>query len=289
MPTIVPPIKSQGIKTKLVPWILTLAPKAKGRWIEPFCGTCVVALNAQYEAAIINDINPHIIAFYASLQDRTITPEVVREYLVEEGKLLSQAEENGYEHFRKVKNRFNEQKNPLDFLFLSRAGFNGMIRFNRKGHWNIPFCKKPERFSKAYVTKIVNQVRQAAQIITPKWEFRNQDFEEVIGAAQKGDLIYCDPPYMGRHVDYFNGWTEGDEERLFSCLEKTKAHFILSTWHHNSFRSNEMIPRFWNKFNIVTKDHMYHAGAKEKNRNPIVEALVFNFEAEMQKHTAKAE
>ena len=39
MNIVVPPIKSQGIKTKLVPWIQTLVPKVSGKWIEPFLGT----------------------------------------------------------------------------------------------------------------------------------------------------------------------------------------------------------------------------------------------------------
>lgn len=36
MKIIVPPIKSHGIKTKLVPWIMDVAPKVSGRWVEPF-------------------------------------------------------------------------------------------------------------------------------------------------------------------------------------------------------------------------------------------------------------
>ncbi len=51
---IVPPIKSQGIKTKLVPWIMGIAPKVKGKWIEPFLGTGVVAFNSGYELSLIN-------------------------------------------------------------------------------------------------------------------------------------------------------------------------------------------------------------------------------------------
>ena len=43
MSVIVPPIKSQGIKTKLVPWIKQCLPLYKGKWIEPFMGTGVVA------------------------------------------------------------------------------------------------------------------------------------------------------------------------------------------------------------------------------------------------------
>lgn len=39
-----------------------------------------------------------------------------------------------------------------------------------------------------------------------------------------------------------------------------------------------MITKFWNKFNIQTKDHFYHSGAKIENRQSVVEALVCNFE-----------
>ncbi len=42
-------------------------------------------------------------------------------------------------------------RDPLKFLFLNRADFNGMIRLNRKGEFNVPFCKKPERFSKSHI------------------------------------------------------------------------------------------------------------------------------------------
>ena len=202
-------------------------------------------------------------------------------YTVEkEGAILSEAPNNGYEHYLKIRSRFNAGEfSPYDFIFLSRAGFNGMMRFNNKGHWNIPFCKKPDRFAQAYVTKITNQVTKVSQIIQkePDWTFHNKSFADIIPLATENDIIYCDPPYYGRHVDYFNGWTEHDEELLFNLLSETKAKFILSTWHHNDWRKNEMIDKFWNKFNVVTKDHFYHNGASIENRRTVVEALVCNF------------
>jgi DNA adenine methylase len=139
-----------------------------------------------------------------------------------------------------------------------------MKRFGSKGNWNIPFCKKPSRFSAAYITKIVNQISAVSQIIQPEpdWTFYNRSFAEIIPLAAENDLIYCDPPYFGRHVDYYNGWTEKDEEQLFHLLSETKAKFILSTWHHNEWRENEMIDKYWKKFNIVTMDHFYHNGGK---------------------------
>lgn len=277
---IIPPIKSQGIKTKLVPWIMDVVREAQpsGRWIEPFLGTGVVAFNSGFREAILNDINPHIINFYKNVQNGTITPSKVKRFLEQEGRKLLVADENGYVYFRAVRDRFNKDFAPLDLLFLSRAGFNGMMRFNGKGLWNIPFCKKPNRFAQSYTTKIVNQVAGIKAVIGDEWTFTNKNFSEIIPLAKEGDIIYCDPPYYGRYVDYYNGWRAQDEEILFKLLSETKAKFILSTWHHNDWRANEMVEKFWNKFNLVTKDHFYHSGGNIENRRTIVEALVCNFQ-----------
>lgn len=284
MKVIVPPLKCQGIKSKIVPLIRELSANLSDKWIEPFLGSGVVAFNSGAKATILSDINPHIINFYKAIQSKEITPYSVRQYLELEGENLRKAEEDGYVHFRFIKDRFNSTGNSLDFLFLSRAGFNGMMRFSKKGNWNIPFCKKPNRFSKSYVTKIVNQVETVSKVITPNWTFLNLDFRKVIEKAEKGDLIYCDPPYAGRYVDYYTGWSDQDEKDLFDLLTNTKANFILSSWHHNEFRSNINFEKYWSKFNFITRDHFYHSGAKESNRNPMVETLVFNFESNLTKH-----
>jgi len=211
------------------------------------------------------------------LQKKEITPEGVKSYLQKEGAALL---EKGEEHYYNIRSRFNEHNSPMDFLFLNRACFNGMIRFNRKGGFNVPFCRKPQRFARAYITKIVNQVEYVYFLLQRNnFKFICQDFEVTIKMAKHDDIIYCDPPYIDRHTDYFNGWDESKEKRLFEELNNTSSSFILSTWHHNDYRINEYIDIFWNKFDILTRDHFYHVGGKEKNRNPMIEALVTNFKA----------
>ncbi|MCR5498604.1 MAG: Dam family site-specific DNA-(adenine-N6)-methyltransferase [Paludibacteraceae bacterium] len=287
MSVIIPPIKSQGIKTKLVPWINDVIRQSgldlkRTGWIEPFFGTGVVGLNAPVGGRhIVGDSNPHLINLYQNIQNGEVNEYNMRTYLEHESRILEVADENGYAYYREVKNRFNQNHSPFDFVFLSRAGFNGMMRFNRKGEWNIPFCQKPGRFAPAYITKICNQVANASRIIRRgDWNFLNQDFRATIEQAEVGDIIYVDPPYFGRYVDYYNGWTEKDEATLFETLRNTPAHFILSTWHHNEFRENDMMNRYWNQFNVVTQEHFYHGGGHIENRHPMVEALVFNFELE---------
>ncbi len=273
---IVPPIKSQGIKTALVPWIESIIPKDfSGRWIEPFMGTGVVGFNVAPVTALMSDTNPHMIAFYAAIANQSTTSQIVREYLTREGKLLEQL---GESHFYFIRERFNAEHNPLDFLFVNRAGFNGMIRFNRKGEYNIPFCRKPNRFAQSYITKIYNQVAKLETVLNSKQiVFKCQDFLDTIDEATSLDIIYCDPPYIERHVDYYNGWDGGSETRLKNALANFEGQFILSTWHHNDYRENRYISALWSDFNIITRDHFYHVGGREENRNPMVEALITNF------------
>ena len=64
----IPPIKSQGIKTKLIPWINSMVPKPlEGKWIEPFMGTGVVAFNVAPKSAVLCDSNPHLMKFYQAI------------------------------------------------------------------------------------------------------------------------------------------------------------------------------------------------------------------------------
>lgn len=277
-PPLVPPLKCQGIKTKLVSAIQSVADARHfDRWVEPFCGSGVVALNVQPKKALLCDTNRHIISLYQGIQNGEITAATVKEFLTREGeKLKAQGEPYYYE----VRSRFNEVPSPLDFLFLNRSCFNGVIRFNRKGHFNVPYCHKPERFAQAYVTKITNQVRQIAQILsTVEWTFEVRDFRETLAQASTGDFVYADPPYAGRHVDYFNSWSDADEAALGAALGSLPCDFLLSTWHSNEFRRNTLIDQVWSRadFYMLKREHFYHVGSSEDLRHPMIEALISNF------------
>ncbi len=272
----VPPLKCQGIKTKLVEWIKDHAIlDENSTWIEPFMGSGVVGFNVRPNRAIFADGNPHIVNFYNAIKDKKITVGVAKEFLEKEGALLK---EKGEDHYYEVRERFNKDANSLDMLFLNRACFNGVMRFNKKGEFNVPFGHKPERFAKAYVTKIANQIKHVIDALSRyDWSFVCQDFKITISTATHRDFVYCDPPYIGRHVDYFNSWSEQNEQELYDVLSATQARIILSTWHSNQYRTNPAIDKYASRFTILTRQHFYHVGASEKNRNPMLEAIVLNY------------
>jgi DNA adenine methylase len=281
----VPPIKIQGKKTQLVSFILENIPLEYVTWIEPFMGSGVVGFNATPPKAIFADSNPHIINFYNAIKNKSINHLIVKQFLQEQGAILA---EKGQDYYNEVRHRFNTTHQPLDFLFLNRSCFNGMIRFNRKLEFNVPYGHKPERFAKAYVTKITNQVKRMAFLIENNdWIFICQDFKNTISMAKENDLLYCDPPYIGRHVDYYDSWNEENELDLENSLKYCGAKFLVSTWHSNQYRKNEYLENLWKPYNIVQTSHFYHLGGKEQNRNAVIEALILNYEIVPKAETKK--
>ena len=100
------------------------------------------------------------------------------------------------------------------------------MRFNRQHRYNVPYGHNDNRFSKAYVTKIMNQVEYVqAKITENDWEFLAMSYGDAIDASPSNSLIYCDPPYnLGQFMrdratnlkamreNYFGaaGWDDSD-------------------------------------------------------------------------------
>lgn len=270
----VPPIKCQGIKTKLVPFIfrnLCWEETSNARWIEPFLGSGVVALNLAPQRAILADTNEAIIRFYQAIQRYELTPSIARDYLTSEGKQLAMG---GEDHYYTVRERFNRHGAPLDFLFLNRSCFNGLMRFNRKGEFNVPFCRKSWRFTPAYITKIVNQINWVAKQMRHKeWVIEAMPYEETMKRAQPEDFVYLDPPYIGRHTDYFNAWDEESAIHLARITRNLPCGFALSMWLENQFRHNTHLDEHWFGLEERIAEHFYHVGSSEALRHPMRECL----------------
>ena len=276
---IIPPIKIQGKKTKIVRKIMEIADGLLSEhpeidtWVEPFLGSGVVAFNCpgRIKKVIVNDINPHIIKFYKGVADGIITSDKIREVFdIHNQNLLK----DGYDYYNQIKDRFNQSFDTMDFLFLTRTGFNGVMRFNNSGKWNVPFCKLNNRLSKNVIEDLASSVDELSRLFKSKdFTFYNQSFEEVIESAPENSIFYCDPPYYGLQVQYFKGWGKEDEIRLNEML-KDKM-FIYSTWLEDGIRENMMINEYWGEYEIEGKKHKYNVAEKAEKRNQVTEGLIY--------------
>lgn len=276
---IIPPIKIQGKKTKLVPKIMEIANNLLDKhrdidtWVEPFLGSGVVAFNCptRIKKVIVNDINPHIIKFYKSIADGEITSQKIQEVFEEHNRRL--INEGGL-YYTEIKDRFNRTFDSMDFLFLTRTGFNGVMRFNGSGKWNVPFCKLNDRLSKTVIDDLKKTVDELSRLFLAKeFTFHNKSFEEVLEASPANSIFYCDPPYYGLQVQYFKGWGKEDEIRLNRML-KDKV-FIYSTWLNDGHKDNPMIKEYWSEYEIESRKHKYNVAEKSSERMGVDEGLIY--------------
>lgn len=180
-----PFLKWAGNKYQIVARIKEQLPQGK-RLIEPFVGSGAVFMNTVYDAYLLADANGDLIQLYRHLQvegDDFIT--YARQFFVPKNNTKEQ-----FYHFRTEFNttKDNRYKSAL-FIYLNKHCFNGLCRYNQKGEYNVPFG----RYKKPYFPeKEMHFFHQHAQ----NAEFRHADFATVMAAAEPGDVIYCDPPYV---------------------------------------------------------------------------------------------
>ena len=112
---------------------------------------------------------------------------------LEEARALFAPETNNPETYYRLHDEFNRTRSPRRraalFLYLNRHGYNGLCRYNNVGEFNVPFG----RYKRPYFPE--EELRAAAGVLA-KTKLTSLDFEEVLGRAGPGDVVYCNPPYV---------------------------------------------------------------------------------------------
>ena len=84
------------------------------------------------------------------------------------------------------------QARAARFIYLNRYCFNGIYRTNLKGQFNVPYS------GDGCGALPQNEVFQRCSRRLRGARFVSGDFEAVLSQAEKGDLVYMDPPYAVR-------------------------------------------------------------------------------------------
>ena len=105
------------------------------------------------------------------------------------------------------------------------------------------------------------------------WKFICMSFQEAFKMMKENDFVYLDPPYIDRYDGYYDTWCQEYADLLAELTQNGKVGYAFSMWYKNEYRTNSHLKK-WNKGVMLTTEHFYHIGAKEKNRNQMIEALV---------------
>ncbi|MGL5741926.1 MAG: DNA adenine methylase [Legionella sp.] len=180
-----PFLKWAGSKYNCLEKIIPFLPPGK-RLIEPFAGSGVVLMNTNYSFYLLAESNFDLIHLFTALQHQG-------DAFIKSCASYFTPEFNDKEKYYQIRADFNatphsQQRSAL-FLYLNRHGYNGLCRYNSKGLYNVPFGL----YTKPYFpNKEMQLFHQKSQIV----HFIHNDFRKTFEYAERGDVIYCDPPYV---------------------------------------------------------------------------------------------
>lgn len=220
-----PAIKWSGSKRSQSDTIVFHFPDKINTYYEPFVGGGSVLYNLlrsekQVERYVCSDNNRDLIGLWLEIKER---PE---ELLFNYRRMWNELnlDDNGQrkkDYYMMVRKRFNEEKNPADFMFLNRTCTNGLIRYNQKGEFNSSFHFSRKGINPDTVEEIISEW---SELLNQKnVHFQVNDYQDVNTVS--GDVLYCDPPYAATKGIYSGTL---NYEEFFDWLSKQEGKMLLS-------------------------------------------------------------
>ena len=212
-----PFLKWAGGKYRILDKILRELPTG-ARFVEPFAGSCAVYLNANFSEALVCDLNSDLISLYRHIQQEG-------EDFIQYCASFFTSENNTRSGYMALRDRLNASSEAREraalLLYVNRHAFNGLIRYNSKGGFNVPFGK----YKKPYfpLEELRAFYRKTHSTVS---EFMAADFRSVFARLKPGDVVYCDPPYVplsqtASFTSYAgNAFHEQDQTDLAVCAKE---------------------------------------------------------------------
>lgn len=207
-------LKWAGNKTAIMPELIKHLPAGQ-RLVEPFAGSCAVMMATDYPAYLVADINPDLINLYRTVQEAC-------GWVIDAAQALF-AGPNSAERYYAIREVFNHDSTLTPrwraayFIYLNRHGYRGLCRYNRRGHFNVPYGNyQSPYFPGQEILAFAEKARRATFVCA--------GYAETLAMLCGRDVVYCDPPYDGTFSSYYSNGFDGDEQcRLAGLLASRVA------------------------------------------------------------------
>lgn len=186
------PIPYQGSKRRLADVILQHFPLHAGSLIEPFAGSAAVSLAAAShklaDRFVLNDTNRALIALWSEIIN---APETLANAYSDLWYAQHGRERAFYDE---VRDRFNHDSQPADFLYLLARCVKAAVRYNANGEFN----QSPDNRRQGARPQTMRQhILQASRLLHGRTKLSSADYEDALREAGPEDVVYMDPPYQG--------------------------------------------------------------------------------------------
>lgn len=298
------PLFYVGDKYKLMPQLSSIFPRKIATYYDVFCGGGSASINITAQKYVLNDIDEKVVQLHVFLQKNSRNIESLikkMHYLIKYyGLSLSEVERNeeieklkkefkktyfakyNKESYLKLRQDYNKNIENIELLYLLLIyGFNHMIRFNKKGEFNLPvgnvdWNKNVTQSLKNYAKWFNNN-----DVIIGE----NMDFEKFVNSQniKKGDFLYFDPPYLISFSEYNKLWDKDSEKRLYNLLDELDKKGIfwgLSNMISHKGMHNEILLKWSNKYKKYEIQSNYISRYDNSIKKDSKEIYVTNYKGE---------
>lgn len=209
-----PIVKWSGGKKDELKQILPHIPNTFSTYLEPFIGGGALYFHLNPDKSIINDVHKELIDFYQSIKDGHINE--IYEFM--------NHHKNDEETYYKVRSYDNSKvlDNAKRFYYLRKTCFRGMLRYNKKGKFNIPYGRYKNYNYEDLKNKEYEKLLKRTDIL-------NGSFENVFEKYNSSDnFMFLDPPYDSEFTDYgYCMFGKEEQKKLAQCFKNTKIKCLM--------------------------------------------------------------
>lgn len=296
-----PFIKWAGGKSQLLSEIDARLPEyvKKGEpyiYIEPFMGSAAVALHLldsthSPTATVINDINSDLVTLYQVVRDEPNELLALLHTFQNEYDLLQDKAAKQPYYYAK-REAFNHRlasrtEHAALFIFLNRAGFNGLYRVNSKNQFNVPIgsYKQPNFIFEDAILTASEHLRKTT-ILNYSYE-QVLETVKVINTDNLPVFFYIDPPYKplsesssftAYAKDSFNDDSQKVLKSFCDTLHEQGYQWLLSNSDTTNLDSqNRFFDDLYVDYNIERVKASRSINSKGSKRGQLNELMIRNY------------
>lgn len=281
-----PVLKYRGGKSREIARFINYIPIEFDTYFEPFLGGGAVFFHLEPKKAVLNDLNVPLMKFYEQLKNQYPLMRMQLDKLQE----IYEANQRKYAKLKNVNpdDRVHNGNEPLyysireqfnglvetEFLegvlyyFINKTAYSGMIRYNSKGQYNVPFGRYVN-----FNTKLINDGHHK---LLNNAILLNEDYKGIFDRTTENDFMFLDPPYDCVFNDYGNidkmgGFDEHEHERLAEEYSKLKCKALMI------IGKTPMTESLYKDFIVDEYHKSYAVNIRNRFKNETIHLVVKNY------------
>ena len=234
-----PLIKWSGGKSREIKYFRKYYPKYFYKFMEPFVGSGAVFFDLEFSNNLISDTHDELINFYIQIQlgNGSKIYELMSRF------------PNNEETYYFIRDEFipqNDVERAFVFFFLRKTCYRGMLRYNKKGKFNIPYGRYRTINYELLLNDSYRELLSRTDIMGCSYKKIFEDYNS------SSNFIFLDPPYDSTFTNYgFSTFGKQEHAELHDYFVSTKNKCLLV------IGKTDFIVKLYRKYVVEEYDKKY--------------------------------